>query len=326
MTERELLDLCDPKNTDSGKAPWVYWTTELYGHGKYIREYAFYSEYLPLIAEGDHAGIMGTDIPYKYELESDAPVFFSFSKVKAQNYSKLTGKKSYVIISPAVYYRRKYNINQLPGASGTVAFAAHSIPGIYNEGDVEKYAHQLKVLPEKYQPVTVCLHMHDVKNKQYKIFQKCGLPVVTAGNTSDRRFIERFYEIIRRFSYTTSNMIGSYSSLSVEMDIPFFIYGEPPILVNRSEINIPLGEYNVYDSLPVYKCMYEKFQYRCFNGCIDQEFKTKIENWLGVQDSISRKKMFLILWSKFFKWIIKPKSIILLIKYNFDKVLKKNKI
>jgi hypothetical protein len=89
---------------------------------------------------------------------------------------------------------------------GTICFAAHSTPGIDDTSDIELYARQLLALPDKFQPVTVCLHMHDINKGQYKIFQNAGLPVVTAGNTSDHKFIERFLNILKEYSYSTSNI------------------------------------------------------------------------------------------------------------------------
>jgi hypothetical protein len=88
--------------------------------------------------------------------------------------------------------------------------------------------------------------MHDIKLGQHKVFMSHGLPCVTAGHNSDSRFIERFYNIMRNFRYTSSNLIGTYTSLSLEMNIPFFIYGPREKYINKSDPNIPLGEYDGY--------------------------------------------------------------------------------
>lgn len=322
MTEEELLKLCDPKNAFTGKFPWVYWTSELYSHGKYIREYAFYPQYLPLIMYSDHSGMSGSDIPSKHELETDAPVFFTFSKSKALKYRQMTGKQSYVMLLPAFFYRKKYRINQAKDAAGTIAFPAHSTCAIDNVGDINKYAQQLKSLPKKYQPVVVCLHMHDINKGQYKIFMKHGLPVVTAGNTSDFRFLERLYAILRNYSFATSNIIGSFTALSIEMGIPFFVYGELQKFINHSDHNIPLGEYDVNTLFPFYKELYDKLRFEDFNGEIDKTIKAAIERESGVYDTISRGKMCLILWLSFFSWILKMQFV----KYIASALIKKAKM
>jgi hypothetical protein len=116
MSERELIELSDPENADIGKAPWIYWPTELYSHGKYIRKYGFYPNFLPVFAYGDHGGVMGRDEPYKHELETDAPVYFAFSRKKAEIYQNMTGKETHVIIWPALFYRKYFNIQKSPNA------------------------------------------------------------------------------------------------------------------------------------------------------------------------------------------------------------------
>jgi hypothetical protein len=49
-----------------------YWTSEIYGFGKWIRQYGFYPKLLPLCIYIDH-GISLNEQPAKHELESDAP-------------------------------------------------------------------------------------------------------------------------------------------------------------------------------------------------------------------------------------------------------------
>lgn len=307
MTEEELFKLCDPKNAFTGRCPWVYWTSELHSHGKFIREYAFYPQYLPLTIYSDHSATVGSDVPFKHELETDAPVFLTFSKSKALKYRQMTGKRSYVMLLPAFFYRKKYKINQAKDAAGTIAFPAHSTPAIDNIGDIDKYARELKNLPKKCQPVTVCLHMHDINKGQHKIFMENGLAVVTAGNTSDFRFLERFYAILRKHSFATSNIIGSFTVLSIEMGIPFFVYGEPQKFINHGDYNIPLGEFDFYGEFPLYKELYDKLRFEDFNGEIDKTVKAAIERETGVHDTISRRKMCLILWLSFFNWIFSMK-------------------
>lgn len=309
MDEATLLSLCDPANAIRGKAPWVYWPPELYGHGQLIREFGFYPKHLPLIVYSDHGnGVNGTEILYKHELENDAPVFLAYDKERAVNYRKLTKKLSYVIISPTVYYRRKNKIKQVENSKGTIAFPAHATQCIENTGDIDKYAAQLKNLPEKFQPVFVCLHMNEIFNEQYKVFMKHGIQVLTAGNTSDYRFVERFYAILKNFKYSTSNVIGSYASLSIEMGIPFFIYGEPQKFINKGDpYNLKIGDYDIYKDAPFFKYLFDELRYEKFDGMIDEKLKKQIEKKLGIYDTSSRIKISIVLWSSFLHWIFSLK-------------------
>ncbi len=114
--------------------------------------------------------------------------------------------------------------------------------------------------------------------------------------------------ILRGHAFATSNLIGSYTGYAIEMDIPFFIYGEPPKLINYADSNVPLGEYNVYAELPFFRELYEKLQFKYFNGRIAKSVKTAVERELGLYDTISRKKLGLVLWACLFVGIFKLRS------------------
>ncbi len=57
------------------------------------------------------------------------------------------------------------------------------------------------------------------------IFISKGYKVVTAGNPHDNTYTQKFYAILKNYKYTMSNLIGSYTFYSVEMGIPFSLYG-----------------------------------------------------------------------------------------------------
>ena len=50
-----------------------------------------------------------------------------------------------------------------------------------------------------------------------------GFDVVTAGHKFDKKFVNRFYEILSNHKYATSNAYGSHVPYSIEMGLPFFI-------------------------------------------------------------------------------------------------------
>lgn len=308
MTEKELLELCDEKNAFTGKSPWIYWSSELYSFGKYIRKYGYYPQILPLAVYSDHSGPSITEIPYKHELESNAPAFLTHTVLKAKKYRELTGKKSYTMLSPAVFYRQINNINKNINAIGTIAFPVHVLPDWKEEFEVKKYIIQLKNLPAKYQPVSVCLHMHDINKNRHKEFLEHGIPVFTAGNTRDYRFVERLYSIIRNFAYTCSNEVGTITFFSIEMGIPFFIYGERQIKINNVDPNVPLGVQAEMQH-PTIKMFNDKLSFNNFGDCISDDIRDVVKLNLGIKDGISRNKMALILWTSFFYWFFSRRSI-----------------
>ena len=186
-------------------------------------------------------------------------------------------------------------------AKGTIAFPAHSTPSIDDISDVEQYTKQLLELPEEFQPISVCLHMHDINKGRHHIFEKYNIPVYTAGNCYDDRFAKRFYGIIKNFRYATSNMVGSYLFYCIEMGIPFFIYGNKQVFINHRDPNIPKGLYDPYAEFEGRRQVRDMFS-GLFTK-ISPAQKEYVETTLGLKDGLSREKMAWVLYSSFLKWI-----------------------
>ena len=198
---------------------------------------------------------------------------------------------------PAGLVQKKNDVRQVVNPRGTLAFAAHSTPSVDVETPYEEYIVELKQLDKSFYPVCVCMHMHDIRKGYHKIFIDNGFPVYTAGDTMDIRFAERFYDILKCFRYSTSPMIGSYTYYSVEMDIPFFLHGQEPLLINKSDSNIQEGKYE-----------YATHNYNAVAALfgepvskVSQKQKEFVQLHLGVNDCLSRKKMFFVLILALFK-------------------------
>lgn len=301
MNEKELLELCTNKAKISFQiVTSPFWTAEIYGFGKYIREYGHYPSFLPLCIYTDH-GPGRIDHPYKHELESVAPSQLYHSPISVLRWNEVSKKPGYCFLSPFVYYRRKNGINISNNAKGTIAFPAHTTRLIDEVSDINNYIDQLLKMPEEFKPVSVCLHMHDINKGRHKNFLNRNIPVVTAGNTSDYRFPERFYDILRKYKYATSNLVGSYTYYAVEMGIPFSVYGEKQKFINHSDQNIIFGEYDPYKESESYRAIYDLFN--GLNRSITPEQKKLVETDLGIFDGIGRKKMAKVLYASFLKFI-----------------------
>lgn len=307
MEEQELVELCKAKPHKTFLSfPWVFWTAETYSFGKYIRGYGHYPRFLPLCVYTDH-GPGRHDYMFKHDLESGAPCQLFHAPVSAKLWREVSDKPCHVFYSPFVFYRRKNRIERSPDARGTIAFPAHTTEAIDDVSNIEIYIKQLLELPEEFQPVSVCLHMHDINKGQHKVFLKHKIPVYTAGNSNDDRFCERFYDILRNHSYATSNMVGSCLYYSVEMGIPFSIYGNKQKFINRGDPNVTMGEYDPYEKSPSVKRLYEMFY--GLRTVITKEQRDIVETDLGLRDGISRSKMAYVLYSSLLKWIFSPASI-----------------
>lgn len=305
MKELELKHICSRENINKGNSIWLYWSSELYSFGRYIRKYGYYPSFLPLAVYSDHSGPSFSDVPYIHEKESRAPAFLAHRKKKVENYKKITNKKAYTLYSPQVFYRRLHHIEKSKNAKGTLALPIHSLPNAGFEFDVIKYCNELKALPEKYQPVRVSLHMHDINNDSFKEYERNGIEVVSAGNTSDQRFIERLYELIKESKFITSNDISTITFLAVEMRIPFFLFGGEEKTINFSDKNFKKGvlpkpihkQYKYLKEKLVLDEKLETFEY-------DDELIESVESALGLYDGISRRKMSYVLYKSLLLWLI----------------------
>lgn len=288
--EKTLINLCSSEGKFTGFAKWKYGVTEQYSQGKIYREYANFPSWKPLYIYSEHG--VEFDVVGNHEIENDAEAMFVFSDGKLENYKKVSNKPVYRVIQPLVWYRREHKINQVKNAKGTIAFPSHSTPDTEARFDVETYIKQLKNLPDEMQPVCVCLFMTDVLNGMHKIFMDSNIPVYTAGNVWDVNFVDKYYDILKHFKYSTSNYIGTYAFYSVEMGIPFSLYGANCTFYNNTDPNIPVGiqkmsEREIFDS-----SVFEGINFK-----ITKQQKDLVYSCLGLNDDnyLSRKAMHHIL-------------------------------
>lgn len=244
MNEEDMIRLCQQKGIDKGVAPKQYGITEMYSQGRIIRDYAGFPDWLPLCVCSDHGA--GADVRVlNSEKENDAYAMLAFSNRKKRLYEAECSKPCYQIPHPFVWYRRKHNITRLEDAKGTIAFPAHSSFDVDCNFDIDRYIGFLKGLPEEMQPVSACIFSVDVLKGMHLPFMAAGIPVCTAGHISDIRFVERYYDILRRFKYSTSNIAGSYMFYSIEMGIPFSLCGETVSLYNQGNTDWRMGAYGL---------------------------------------------------------------------------------
>ena len=293
-----------------------YWTAEIYGFGKWIRRYGFYPDFLPLCIYTDH-GIVFEEQAAKHELESDAPVILFHSHIKVKNFRETNNKPCFILYSAFVFARKALKIEQKKDAKGSIFFWGHSTQVVVDQRDVEDYHQELTKIPEIFKPVTICLHIHDINHGIDKKLKKLGYQVVTAGNSSEENFAERFYRILSEYKYAISNTIGSYTFYAVEMGIPFGIYGTEPEYFNYGDPNIESGEYISYKELDGYKKALV-----LFSGLPDKVTEAQkefVDEYLGIKYGLSRSKMAVVLYRSFLQWIFNLKNLQEFIIYCFNR-------
>lgn len=254
---------------------------------------------LPLCIYTDHGP--GDAGPFDHEIRSTAPVQFYHSPDGVERWRANYTKPCHVLYSPFVFARKHLQINRLDDAKGTLFFVAHSTESVHDRKSVEMYHHELSLLPERFMPVTICMHMHDIKKGLDADYRKLGYTVVSAGESLDQAFTERFYRILVLHRYVLSNIFGAYALYAVEMGLPFGLYGSPPSYLNVSDKNIEQGEYKSYQSTEYYKTAV-----KLFAGLPEEKISKEAHDfaarYLGITDGISRFEMAKVLYGSFFRW------------------------
>jgi hypothetical protein len=141
--------------------------------------------------------------------------------------------------------------------------------------------------------------MHDIVAGTHRELRRFGFPIVTAGNTGSVEFVDRFYDLIKGFSYATSQSWGSQVAYCVELGIPHFFLGERPRLVNVSHEQLPLGEVQQdADERAHEERAHHLFAFQL--GVVTAEQKRFVESLLGLDSTLSRLDVAVILWREFF--------------------------
>jgi hypothetical protein len=300
MTDAELIFACEAKST--GVSAWAHWTSEIYSHGKCFRFWTKYPRIFPLFVYSDHGVGLHSHL-FQHELDSQAKVFLTWHPLKAKRHNNIANKKVIQVIHPWISYRRLRGITRSKSPKGTLVFFTHGTPDVKWEGhDSEEYFGKLRELPDKFQPVVLCLHMHDIKDGLHIKLRRHGFPIVTVGNTSSTDFVDQFYDLVKDYSYATSQTWGSHAAYCVELGIPYYFLGERPELVNIADLNLPAGVAPQYwDN---YHEEYAKKAEELFRVPVDvvtDEQSAFVELVLGLGSRLTRWQVSWILWRELFR-------------------------
>ena len=282
-----------------------------YGNKKILYDYVELPQYLPAATHLQHGAntIYRNGKPDHLVLNNDYPVVFLSNTIQKEVCEKFTEKPVYVIGSLFPYYRKMNEIRQDTQTAGTLAFPTHSTRDISAEVNWKRYAEELKALPEKYQPICVSLYFIDVLKGAHTFFEAEGFDVCCNGHIADERFVERFYDNMKRFRYTTGNEIGSFMYYAVEMDIPFFIYGSRGRYVNFGKNkDVPDQVYKI-DKEHGYSKHEEARQLFCYddleNVKITESQRAFVLKALGVNDALPKEEIRKIIVSATRKFMLK---------------------
>jgi hypothetical protein len=292
-----------PPLFDSKVLPWAMWESEHTSYGRAFRELARYPRVLPLFFGCDH-GVMHGARCWSNEVESPYRRFFTWLK-KKEALMEAAGKRATHIAHPWSFYRKKHFPSPPQNRRGTLVFFPHSNGTSSHLLDLDQYFADLKALPDKCHPIAVCLSFHDVVAGVHKKLRKYGVPIVTAGHGSSRQFIDRFFEMIYQFRYTTSPNVGSHTFYIMEAGVPFFLYGPYPQIEIKNSAYVKDGVYGeeiLGDAEDLQKInefialMYE------MTDEITPRQREFVSYYLGLESTTSRGRITYLVWRELFSF------------------------
>jgi hypothetical protein len=216
-------------------SPVIFWTSENSSYGKCFRDWLDWSNLLPIPFGSDHGVHLQRKLePLEVALASR--YHLTWSKWRKTEESNRLKKTIVHIPHPWIHYRLTRNVRKSKGAFGTLVFLPHSWPDAELVGfNIDKYIAEIDKLPEAYKPLVLCLPMHDVRKGIHINLARLNLPMVTLGNTSSPFFVDRFYDLVRKFQYATSTSLGTQMFFCQELGVDYFLLGDPPKVRSKDE-------------------------------------------------------------------------------------------
>jgi tetratricopeptide (TPR) repeat protein len=221
-----------------------------YGHAAIIRNYCGYAEELPLPLVVQHGGSAYYDL---WEMTDE--YLFDYwvwdEEVKEMNVKNhhLPPHTIHVLGAPFVYLadELKTSLIEDDARQGTIAFPNHSSPCTPALEGFQDYANQLEALPDKFHPISVCLHPYDISKGLHIPFEKKGFTVISCipdvityypdiernqnlfwhfyQQSYTPSYLTNFINYCSNKKYATANFWTTPACYSIYLGLQFFLYG-----------------------------------------------------------------------------------------------------
>lgn len=206
------------------QAPWLFFSSEVYGIGRAIRYVTRWPDFLPICFASDH-GVSFAEELFDHEFNNFSKAHLTWSSWRSKEPLK-SGKTLVRTVHPWVLFRRKAGIALDAEARGTVLFVDHSWEAFeVSRHPWEDLFSAYGGLDKDLRPRALCLHPTDIRKGLHKELRSSGLPIVTAGNSQSPLFVDRFYDIVRNFHFATSSHVGSHLFYCEELGLRCFLFG-----------------------------------------------------------------------------------------------------
>ena len=179
-----------------------------------------YPKSLPIFFTSDHGtNLHGTVAHDIQEGTSTSRFHFTWNQQVVDTHKKWRRPRVLGIRHP--WYISPSKASELRESSGTLFFPVHTNPGFTVNGlNDEESIDYLRMLPEKFHPVTICLHQHDLNSLRQNRFSSAGFKILTAGDGRDEKYEQKFRDLISGFKFGISESWGSQVAYMIKLGIP----------------------------------------------------------------------------------------------------------
>jgi len=220
--QRDLASLCIPKSENRFE---VYPANDNYGHAYILKKYAGYPLEKSLNFTFPHGIYLRDNAIALSEKEASLPAHFNFPPFTDALWKKQAKNKRITPMAAPIHYALKMFKPEVDfkDRKGTLFVPVHSTAMVDAKFDDNSVIKQLMELPEKYQPITLCVHWADAQKGRHLQYQEAGFDVVCAGHFTDYQFLFRWLHLTSQFSLVASVGIGSSLFYSTLLGVPYLL-------------------------------------------------------------------------------------------------------
>jgi len=236
LAEQNNLELlCQPR---SGNRHEYYEPNDNYGFAYVVKKYAGYPVEQPIFATIPHGIYFRDKVIPNHELKFDLPAVLNYPPFTTPLWRKAAKHKKIIPFASPIHYALKLFRQETPQQerSGTLFMPKHSTAAVGVKFDKEAVLDELMTLPEKFHPITACIHWHDVKLGLHKYFQMNGIRTVSAGHITDYNYLFRWLHLVGQHKLVAGCGLSSSIFYSTLADTPFYLTKEDVAVDSKARL------------------------------------------------------------------------------------------
>lgn len=275
---RDLEVLVEPfkKNTNVYSKACIGSESMHYGHLKMLYDYSGLKMDKPYFIPKIEHGINFSEDTFTASQIMFNNSFVFQGRYKKNNIHRINSLKPVFCIGPFIHYAQNYysmeQIKNLKRQFGKtlLVFPSHSYEASALSYDIEEFVNYvMNELGKKFTKVLVSAYWLNIDHEVYKMFEKHGATIVSAGARFDPNFIKRLKTMINLADEVVSNDLGTYIGYCHYLKKPLHLF-HSNVNKNSKFVNEFLNynkfsvNYNLFVNNP--SPDYEKLLYRKFWG------------------------------------------------------------